>query len=263
MKQITKQITKQNVFLLIVLALSISLVLTGTVGLVTHAQTSSDEGTVIAITPSGGATFSGTGWNPQSYSVNTQSIMNDQNIYIQVQGTASGDQYPRFLVVSVNGQVVNSQPLSAGSFGDGIGAYYTDIVQGSFNVQYPVTSYVQGKSISIVLIGLTTWSGPLDGLWNVQANFIGIPNSNPSITIPIGGSSSSSSSTSSSTSTSSSSTSSSTPSTTSSSSSSSSTPSSGGITETSTEIIIPLSELLGGLGLLSLVGAIWLKDKTE
>ena len=212
MKQITKQITKQNVFLLIVLALSISLVLTGTVGLVTHAQTSSDEGTVIAITPSGGATFSGTGWNPQSYSVNTQSIMNDQNIYIQVQGTASGDQYPRFLVVSVNGQVVNSQPLSAGSFGNGIGAYYTDVVSGQFNVQYPVTSYVQGKSTSTVLIGLTTWIGS----WNVQANFIGQSSGNPTVKLP-----------------------------------------------GSSNTTMPLSELLGGLGVLSLIGAVIVRERSE
>jgi len=230
MKQIIKHLTKQNVFLLIVLALSLSMVLMGTVGIVSHAQTSSDEGTVIAITPSGGATFQNTGWTPQSFSVNTQSIMNDQNIYIQIQGTTSDDPYSRFFVVSVNGQVVNSQPLPSGkSFGDGIGAYYTDIVQGSFNVQYPVTSYVQGKSTSTVLIGLTTWTGS----WNVQANFIGQSSGNPSVTIPTptGGSGSSSGSTSTS--------------------------------STSSGITMPLSELLGGLGVLSLIGAVIVRERSE
>jgi len=209
MKQITKQITKQNVFLWIILALSLSLVLTGAVGLVTHAQTSSDEGTVIAITPSGGATFQNTGWTPQTFTVNTQSIMNDQDIYIQVQGTASGDTYPRFLVVSVNGQVVNSQPCAEGSFADGIGAYYTDIVQNSFNVQYPVTSAVSGKSTSTVLIGLTTWAGS----WNVQANFIGESSGNQNVTV---------------------------------------------LNNT-----MPLSELLGGLGVLSLIGAVIVRERSE
>jgi len=216
MRQITKHLTKQNVFLWLVLALSLSMVLMGTVGLVTHAQgtlISSGEGTEIAITPSGGATFSGTGWNPQSFTVNTQSIMNDQNIYIQVQGTASGDPYPRFFVVSVNGQVVNSQPNSVGSFGDGIGAYYTDIVQGSFNVQYPVTSAVSGKSTSTVLIGLTTWVGS----WNVQANFIGQSSGNQNVSIPAG----------------------------------------------SSNVTMPLSELLGGLGVLSLIGAVIVRERSE
>jgi len=213
MRQITKHLTKQNVFLWLVLALSLSMILMGTVGIVSHAQTSSDEGTVIAITPSGGATFSGTGWNPQSFTVNTQSIMNDQNIYIQVQGTASGDPYPRFFVVSVNGQVVNSQPNSAGSFGDGIGAYYTDVVQSSFNVQYPVTSAVSGKSTSTVLIGLTTWTGS----WNVQANFIGQSSGNQKVSIPAG----------------------------------------------SSNVTMPLSELLGGLGVLSLIGAVIVRERSE
>ena len=209
MKQITKQITKQNVFLWLVLALSLSLVLTGAVGLVTHAQ-SSDEGNVVPITPSGGATFSNTGWNPQSFTVNTQSIMNDQNIYIQIQGTTSNDPYPRYLVVSVNGQVVNSQPVPSGeSFGGGIGAYYTDVVQSSFNVQYPVTSYVQGKSTSTVLIGLTTYTGS----WNVQASFIGQSSGNPNTTVA-------------------------------------------GYT-------MPLSELLGGLGVLSLIGAVIVRERSE
>jgi len=213
MRQITKHLTKQNVFLLIVLALSLSMVLMGTVGLVSHAQTSSDEGTVVPITPSGGATFQNTGWNPQTFTVNTQSIMNDQNIYIQVQGTASGDPYPRYLVVSVNGQVVNSQPLSGGSFGDDIGAYYTDVVQNQFNVQYPVTSYVQGQSTSTVLIGLTTWMGS----WNVQANFIGQSSGNPNVSIPAG----------------------------------------------SSNVTMPLSELLGGLGVLSLIGAVIVRERSE
>ena len=225
MKQITKQITKQNVFLWLVLALSLSMVLMGTVGIVSHAQTSSNEGNVVPITPSGGATFQNTGWNPQSFTVNTQSIMDEQNIYIQVQGTASGDPYPRYLVVSVNGQVVNSQPLSGGSFGDGIGAYYTDVVQSSFNVQYPVTSAVSGKSTSTVLIGLTTYGGS----WNVQATFIGQGSGNPSITIPTGGSGSGGSST----------------------------------NGTSSGVTMPLSELLGGLGVLSLIGAVIVRERSE
>jgi len=210
MKQITKHLTKRNVFLWLVLALSLSLVITGTVGLVSHAQTSSNEGTVVPITPSGGATFQNTGWNPQSFTVNTQSIMNDQNIYIQVQGTASNDPYSRFFVVSVNGQVVNSQAIPIQrSFGDGIGAYYTDIVQGSFNVQYPVTSAVSGQSTSTVLIGLTTYTGS----WNVQANFIGQSSGNPNVTV---------------------------------------------LNNT-----MPLSELLGGLGVLSLIGAVIVRERSE
>ena len=214
MKQITKQITKQNVFLLIVLALSLSMVLMGTVGIVSHAQTSSDEGTVVPITPSGGATFQNTGWNPQSFTVNTQSIMNDQSIYIQVQGTASGDIYSRFLVVSVNGQVVNPQKLPSGkSFGDGIGPYYTDIVVTQFNVQYPVTSVVSGQSTSTVLIGLTTYTGS----WNVQANFIGQSSGNQNVSIPAG----------------------------------------------SSNVTMPLSELLGGLGVLSLIGAVIVRERSE
>jgi hypothetical protein len=214
MKQITKHLTKQNVFLLIVLALSISMVLMGTVGLVTHAQTSSDEGTVVPITPSGGATFQNTGWTPQSFTVNTQSIMNDQNIYIQIQGTASGDIYSRFLVVSVNGQVVNPQKLPSGkSFGDGIGPYYTDIVATQFNVQYPVTSLVSGQSTSTVLIGLTTYTGS----WNVQANFIGQSSGNQNVSIPAG----------------------------------------------SSNVTMPLSELLGGLGVLSLIGAVIVRERSE
>jgi hypothetical protein len=205
-----KQITKNNAFVLLVLALSLSMMGMGAVGLVTHAQSS---GTVIAITPSGGATFSNTGWTPQSYTVDTSSIANSQNIYIQVQGTTTGDPYPRFLVVSVNGQVVNSQPNGEGSFGDGIGAYYTDVVEGSFNVQYPVTSAVSGQSTSTVLIGLTTW----EGSWNVQANFVGQSSGNQNVSIPAG----------------------------------------------SSNATIPLSELLGGLGILSLIGAVLVHEKSE
>jgi len=215
-----KQITKNNAFLLVVLALSLSMMGMGAVGLVTHAQSSgggtlisSGVGTTIPITPSGGATFSNTGWTPQSYTVDTSSIANSQYIYIQVQGTTSTDQYARYLVVSVNGQVVNSQPLSAGSFGNGIGAYYTDVVSGQFNVQYPVTSAVAGQSSSTVLIGLTTWSGS----WNVQASFIGQSSGNQNVSIPAG----------------------------------------------SSNATIPLSELLGGLGILSLIGAVLVREKSE
>ena len=217
MRQITKHLTKQNVFLLIVLALSISMMIMGTVGIVSHAQTSSDEGTVVPITPSGGATFQDTGWTPQSFTVNTQSIMNDQSIYIQVQGSTLNDLYSRFLVVSVNGQVINPQKLPSGkSFGDGIGPYYTDIVSGQFNVQYPVTSLVSGKSTSTVLIGLTTYTGS----WNVQANFIGQGSGNPNVSIPSGSSGSS-------------------------------------------NFTMPLSELLGGLGVLSLIGAVIVRERSE
>jgi len=202
-----KQITKNNAFVLLVLALSLSMMGMGAVGLVTHAQSS---GTVVPITPSGGATFSGTGWTPQSYTVNTQSIANSQYIYIQVQGTTSTDIYARYLVVSVNGHVVNQQAVPSGeAFGDSIGAYYTDVVSGQFNVQYPVTSAVAGQSSSTVLIGLTTQSGS----WNVQASLIGQSSSNTNTTIA-------------------------------------------GYT-------MSLSELLGGLGILSLIGAIWLKGKTD
>jgi len=198
------------------------LVLTGTVGLVTHAQSSGGPtlvsqgvGTVVPITPSGGATFQNTGWNPQSYSVNTQSIMNDKTIYIQVLGAESGDIYPRFLVISVNGKVVNPHICVEGSFGDGIGAFYTDTVQNSFDVEYPVTSLVSGQSTSTVLIGLTTWLGS----WDVQANFIGQNAGNPNVSIP--GPSGSS-----------------------------------GVT-------MPLSELLGGLGILSLIGAVIVRERSE
>lgn len=239
---IITKLQKNKIFQSLMLVLSFSLIFLGGFGLA-HAQTQ----TIVPITYSGGVYFQNTGWNAQTFTANTQSIMNDQYIYIQVQGTAISDPFPRILAISVNGQVVNPQPLGKGFFSGGIGAYYTDVVQNSFFVRYDVTSAVANHPISTVLIGLTTWNGPFDGLWNVQANFIGIPNSNPSITIPIGGSSSSSSSTSSSTST----------------SSSSSTPSSSGIAETSTEIVISLSELLGGLGVLSLLGAIWLKGKTD
>ena len=239
------KLQKKNIFLSLILVLSFSLMGLGVFG-IAHAQTQ----TIVPITPSGGFYFQNTGWNAQTFTANTQSIMNDQYIYIQVQGTAISDPFPRILAISVNGQVVHSQPLGKGFFSGGIGAYYTDEVQNSFNVQYPVTSAVSGRSTSMVLIGLTTWSGPLDGLWNVQANFIGIPNSNPSITIPIGGSSSSSGSTSSSTSTS-----------TSSSTSSSGSSSSGG--STNSGYFIPYSELLFGIAVLALAGAFISKGHSE
>jgi len=192
------------------LVLSFSLIFLGGFGLA-HAQSS---GTVVPITPSGGFYFQNTGWNAQTFTANTQSIMNDQYIYIQVQGTAISDPFPRILAISVNGQVVHPQPLGKGFFSGGIGAYYTDIVQGSFNVQYPVTSAVSGKSTSTVLIGLTTWTGS----WNVQANFIGQSSGNPSVTLGSSGSS---------------------------------------------NVTMPLSELLGGLGVLSLIGAVIVRERSE
>ncbi|MCL4343882.1 MAG: hypothetical protein JRN26_04595 [Nitrososphaerota archaeon] len=135
-------------------------------GVATHAASS---GTTILVTPSGGATFQNTGWTPQSYTVNTAGVQGDQQVVITVTGTTSTDSYARYLVVSVNGHVLNAQALTKGSFSGGIGGYYSDIVSGSFSVTYDITPYVQGVSSSTVLIGLTTQSGS----WNVQGAIVG------------------------------------------------------------------------------------------
>jgi len=206
------QITKNNIFLLLTLALSLSMLITGTVGLITYAQTSSETGTIVPITPSGGVVFQNTGWNPKSFTVNTQSIMNDKKIYVEMQVTPDEDPYNRFFVLSVNGQVINPAQLAIQrSFGDGIGPYYTDIFAGptgTFTAQYDVTSEVSGKSTSIVLMGLTAYAYP----WTIQANFLG-QSGDPTINIA-------------------------------------------GYT-------LALSEILAGLGILSLIGAVWLKEKSD
>ena len=152
---------------------------------ISHAQ-----GT-IQVTPSGGATFQNTGWTPQSYTVNTAGVQGDQQVVITVSGSTSNDPYPRYLVISVNGHVLNPTALPSGSFGSGIGAYYSDVVQNSFTVTYDITQYVQGQSQSTVLIGLTTYTGS----WTVNAYITGTgtqsvtvpnPSSSTPITLPLG-----------------------------------------------------------------------------
>lgn len=85
--------------------------------------------------------------------------------------------------------MLNPTALTSGSFGGGIGGYYSDTVQGSFSVTYDITQYVQGQS-STVLIGLTTYSGS----WTVNAYITGtgtqsvtIPTVQPTgLTLPLG-----------------------------------------------------------------------------
>ncbi len=139
----------------------------------THAQS---QGTTVSITPSGGATFSNSGWAPQSFTVDTSSISSASQVVITVTGTATSDPYMRYLVLDVNGHVIQGTAVPGGeSFSDGVGSYYTDVVSNSFSVQYDVTPYVTGQSSSTVLIGLTTQAGS----WNVQASFVTGSSSGP------------------------------------------------------------------------------------
>jgi hypothetical protein len=190
---------------------------------IAHAQTQ----TIVPITPSGGATFQNTGWNARVFEINTQSIANSQYIYIEVSGTSTNDPYQRYLFIEVNGIIINKQPLPSGD------AFQVPIYGGpSQSVGY-YTDIVQNSfsvryDVTSALHGSDY--GLIDiglttqtGAWNVQAELIGIGTQQPTVPIPTGGSSS-------------------TPSNT---------------------ILIPLSEILGGLGILSLIGAVWLKEKSE
>jgi len=235
-----KQMIRSNNALLLLIVLSAFSIGMGSYG-IAHAQTN----TTVLITQPGGVTFQNTAWVPQSYTVDTSSIMNDQYIYVQVLGSSTNDPYVRSLVIDINGQIVHRQTLPyTRIFFYGIGPYYTDEVQNSFFVRYDVTSAVANHPTSTVQIGLSTTTGS----WNVQAEFVAVTNNN-GITIPIGGSGSGSTSSS----TSSSSTSTST--------SSSGSSSSGG--STNSGLFIPYSELLFGIAVLALAGAFISKGHSE
>ena len=221
------KLQKKNILLSLILVLSFLLIGLGVFG-IAYAQTQTQ--TIVPVTPPGGATFQNTGWTAREFDVNTQSIANSQYVYIQVSGTST-DPYSRYLFIEVNGMIINKQPLPSGDAFQVLTCcgpsqsfgYYTDIVQSHFSVRYDVISALQGSYYGVIDIGLTTQTGA----WNVQAELIGISPQQPTVSIPKGGSSSSSSST------------------------------------PSNTILIPISEILGGLGILSVIGAVWLKEKSD
>lgn len=139
----------------------------------------------VSITGLGGAMLSGDGAS-LTWRVDVSSLKDARQIAIHVYGYATDDPYVRFLLVYIDGQLVNPTekpttppPSSGGSGGGGsIGGeqpyfYYktvTTTVWKEFEVQYDVTSLVKGKDYVTVKIELLTSTG----YWHVMARFIGI-----------------------------------------------------------------------------------------
>lgn len=98
--------------------------------------------------------FQGTGWNPKSKRIlhpdgTSQSILH-------VKGQASGDSYPRYLVVTI----YNSK------YPSGYQVDYT-VVQSSFDKSYDVTNIIAEREVNNISIVVTTYVGK----WDVQSYF--------------------------------------------------------------------------------------------
>ncbi|MEM3403772.1 MAG: hypothetical protein QXJ17_04490 [Nitrososphaeria archaeon] len=120
--------------------------------------------------------FENTGWTTKSYTVDVSKFSNAKQVMLHVTGKATGDSYVRYLVVIIDGVVVNKQTLDRKW--DGATDGFTDVVSGQFDLKYDVTSLVKGKSSVTVKIGITTGVGS----WDVSSEFIGAQGDN--IVIP-------------------------------------------------------------------------------
>ncbi len=120
-----------------------------------------DETVTVNIASS--VTFQNTGYNLKSWTVDVSKLKNAKQIVIHVSGQASGDGYVRYLIIKIDGQVVNPRG-SLKHWGS-----YTALVRSAFDLRYDVTNLVKGKSKVTVEIGITTFVGS----WTVSAEFTG------------------------------------------------------------------------------------------
>jgi len=118
-------------------------------------------------------TYSGTGWTTKTYSVDVSSISNAKQITIHISGVTQTDEFLRYLLVKVEGQIVNGHSLE-----DKPWTGYTAMVSSSFDLTYDVTNLVKGKRTAIVEVGLTTFTGS----WTLNAEFNAVLEE--SITLP-------------------------------------------------------------------------------
>jgi len=107
--------------------------------------------------------FANTGYELKSYIIDVSAIKNAKQIVIHITGQGSSDPYLRYLLVKIDGQVINARTLS----GDKPWSSYTALVKDQFDLRYDVTNLVKGKNSVTVEIGLTTFTGS----WTINAEF--------------------------------------------------------------------------------------------
>jgi len=127
----------------------------------------------VSITGLGGAMLSGDGAS-LTWRVDVSSLKDARQIAIHVYGYATDDPYVRFLLVYIDGQLVNPTEKPTTPPPSRMGSFYyktvTTTVWKEFEVQYDVTNLVKGKDYVTVKIELSTSTG----YWHVMARFIGI-----------------------------------------------------------------------------------------
>jgi len=122
--------------------------------------------------------FSSTGWTTKSFTVDVSKLSNAKQVMVHVSGKAVDDLYVRYLVVIIDGQVVNPHNLADRKWDNSINSF-TDTVSGQFDLKYDVTNLVKGKNSVTVKIGITTYYK-----WTISAEFIGVLGDNINIPTP-------------------------------------------------------------------------------
>ncbi|MEM5798104.1 MAG: hypothetical protein QXG26_01755 [Candidatus Aenigmatarchaeota archaeon] len=108
-------------------------------------------------------------------------LSNAKQVTIYFKGTTSDDPYVRYLVIAIDGQVVNPQDLPSDRKFDNTITKFTDVIKSSAELRYDVTNLVKGKNSVVVKIGITTQAGYT---WTVDAAFEGA--TADQVTIPVG-----------------------------------------------------------------------------
>ena len=120
--------------------------------------------------------FANTGYELKSYIVDVSAIKNAKQIVIHITGQGSSDPYLRYLLVKVDGQIINARTLG----GDKPWSSYTALVKDQFDLRYDVTNLVKGKDSVTVEIGLSTFTGS----WTVSAEFQAVLEESTTIPMP-------------------------------------------------------------------------------
>ncbi len=99
-------------------------------------------------------TFQNTGYKLKSYMVDVSSISTAaKQVVIHITGQANGDPYLRYLIIKVDGQIVNMRP------GPSRWGGHTALVRNAFDLRYDITSLVKGKKTINIEVGITTFTG--------------------------------------------------------------------------------------------------------
>ncbi|MEM4177123.1 MAG: hypothetical protein QXS29_06135 [Nitrososphaeria archaeon] len=125
--------------------------------------------------------FKDTAWTTKSFTVDVSKLSNAKQVTIYFKGTTSDDPYVRYLVIAIDGQVVNPQDLPSDRKFDNTITKFTDVIKSSAELRYDVTNLVKGKNSVVVKIGITTQAGYT---WTVDAAFEGA--TADQVTIPVG-----------------------------------------------------------------------------